>query len=174
MTTKSMNKTLDDNLRRLHTYAQNVETTVRRGVEDTAQVGREAEAVNLDFVAFLDNWTAMLPVVHDLADDAGVDPSVLASGWGDLLLTIRGRVAANEELRETMETSIANKIANALMIVRNLDLLAEIDFIMIANQVSLIKDVQTVRAAVGEIKKRGGDGLERLQWFADALKENGY
>lgn len=168
------NKPLDRYLAQLHAYAQNVEETVRRGVEDTAQLGREAEAVQLDFEAFAESWTAMLPLAHDLAEAAGVDPSVLASGWGDLLLTIRAKVAANKELAEILQTSIANKIGNAQLISINFEWLEEVTPDLIADKLSMIRSQGIMDNALEELQRRGEPATERLKWQAEWFKKNGY
>lgn len=168
------NKPLDRYLAQLHAYAQNVEETVRRSVEDTAQLGREAEAVQLDFEAFLESWTAMLPVLHDLMDDAGVDPSVLASGLADIFITIRARVDLDKRLAEILRTSIANKIGNAQLISINFEWLEEVTPGLIADKLSMIRSQGIMDDSIAELDSRGDPATERLWWLAEALKKNGY
>lgn len=168
------NKPLDRYLTQLHAYAQNVEETVRRSVEDTAQLGREAEAVQLDFEAFLESWTAMLPVLHDLMDDAGVDPSVLASGLADIFITIRARVALDKRLAEIMQTSIANKIGNAQLISINFEWLEEVTPTLIADKLSMIRSQPIMDDALEELQRRGEPATERLKWMVAWLRNNSY
>lgn len=168
------NKPLDRYLKQLHTYAQNIEETFRKAIEDTDQVGREAEAAQLDFEAFAESWTAMLPVVHDLAEAAGVDPSVFASSWADLLITIRAKVASNKELAEIMQTSIANKIGNAQLISLNFEWLEEVTPGLIADKITMVRSEGIMKDAIEELISRGEPATLRLHWLAESLKENGY
>lgn len=168
------NQPLDRYLTQLHTYAQNVEETVRRGVEDTTRLGAEAEAVQLDFELFAENWAAMSSVAHDLAEAAGVDPSVFASSWADLLLTIRAKIASNKELAEILQTSIANKIGNAQLISINFEWLEEVTPGLIADKLSMVRSQGIMNDSLDELANRGDPAMERLKWLAAWLKKNGY
>lgn len=173
MTNDSTYKPLRRYLAQLHTYAQNIEVTFRKAVEDTAQVGREAEAAEIDFKAFTEEWTAMLLVAQDLADENG-KLAVFAESWADLLLTIRAKIAANEELRVMLETSLANKIGNAELIGQNIGWLAEVTPEWIANYISLVRSEGIMRDAIEIADGRGEPATLRLKWMANKLKELGY
>lgn len=167
------NKPLDRYLEQLRTWVQGVEELIRKSV-DTAQEGREAEAANLDFEALLEKWTAMLPALHDLVDAAGVDPSVFASSFADLLITIRAKVAANKELAEVLQTSIANKIGNAQLISINFEWLEEVTPDLIADKLSMIRSQGIMDNALEELQRRGEPATERLKWIVAWLRNNGY
>jgi hypothetical protein len=168
------NKPLDRYLQQLHTYAQNIEETFRKAVEDTSQVGREAEAAQIDFEAFAESWAAMLLVSHELADEAGIDLAVFASSWADLLLTIRAKIASNKELAEIMQTSLTNKIGNAQLISINFDWLEEVTPGLIADKNMMIRSQPIMDDSLAELARRGEPATLRLHWMAEWLKKNGY
>lgn len=167
------NKPLDRYLEQLRTWVQSVEEMIRESV-DTAQEGREAEAANLDFEALLKNWTAMLPATHDLVDAAGVDPSVFASSFADLLMTIREKVAADKRLAEILQTSIANKIGNAQLISINFEWLEEVTPGLIADKITMIRSQGIMNDSMDELASRGEPATERLRWQAEWLVKNGF
>lgn len=168
------NKPLDRYLEQLRTCTQNLEEAFRRDIENTAQVGQEAEAVDLHVIAFIENWTAMLPVIHGLAEARGVDPAVFASSWADLLLTIREKVASNEELREMMQQSITNKVGNAQLISINFEWLEEVTPGLIADKMTMIRSEGIMKNSLDELAGRGEPATLRLHWMGAWLKENGY
>lgn len=168
------NKPLDRYLTQLHTYAQAVEVSVRQMIEVTAQEGREAEAAELDFTTFIASWTAMLPEVCALADEAGVDLAVFVASWTDLLATIEDRVASNEALRETMQASISNKISNARLISQNFEWLEEVTPALIADKITMIRSQNIMNNSLTELASRGQPATLRLHWMAEWLKDNGY
>lgn len=174
MTAKTPREILDDNLRRAHAYAQAIEETFRKAIEKTTQVGREAEAVQIDFEAFAKNWAAMPAVAHDLAEAAGVDPSVFASSWGDALITIREQALENEAFKRTMQTSISDKIANARFLEWNFQWLEEVTPALIADFLSMVRSQGIMDDSLDELASRGEPATERLKWMAEWLKKNGY
>lgn len=174
MSVKPINQPLDRYLRQLHAYAQNTEVTIRKMIEDTAQVGREAEAARLDFTVFAASWAAMLLTIQELADEAGIDLAVFASSWADLLLTIHALVTSNKELGEMMQASISNKVSNAILISQNLEWLNEVTPGLIANQISMIRSQDIMNDAMAELASRGEPPALRLKWLAEWLKKNGY
>lgn len=173
MTANPSDKPLDKYLKQLHGYAQTFEVAVRQMIEDTTDVGREAEAANADFTTFVASWAAMLPEVCDLAlaDEAGIDLAAFAASLEDLLVTIAARIAANEALREAMKRSISNNIANAQLISQNFQWLEEVTPVLFADRVSMMRSEEIVVAAIEEVKRRGEPATLRLKWLKAALKD---
>lgn len=174
MTANPADKPLDRYLKQLHGYAQTFEVAVRQMIEDTADVGREAEAAKVDFAAFVTSWAAMLPEVCALADEAGVDLAVFAASWEGLLITIHARLASNEALREAMQRSISNNIANAQLISKNFQWLEEVTPVLIADKITMIRSEEIMDDSIVEAKSRGEPAMQKLRWMAAALKKNGY
>lgn len=171
MTANPSNKPLDRYLKQLHGYAQTFEVAVRQKIEDVTQEGEEAEATKDNFAVFLSSWAAMLPEVCGLADEAGIDLAVFAASLEDLLVTIADRVDSNERLREAMQTSISNKIANAQLISRNFQWLEEVTPVLFADRVSMMRTEAIVIDAIEEVKRRGEPATLRLKWLKEALKD---
>lgn len=151
-------QSLSEHLRRLHQFTQNAEEKLRTALSRTEQMGIEAEGVS-DRI--------------DEAHGADLDEETVAC-IVDLLITIRLVVIGNEELQRKFEASIANKVANAITLAEAWQLLTQIDYILIAAEISQVRDREIMKAAVGEIVRRGGDGAQRLDWLAEALKREGY
>lgn len=175
MTANPADKPLDRYLEQLHAYAQTVEVSVRQMIENTTQEGREVKAAEGDFATFAASfapaWAAMLPEVCAFADKAGIDLAVFAASWEDLLVTIHARLASNEALRVTMQTSISNKIANAQLISQNFQWLEEVTPTLFADRVSMVRSQEIMADAIEEVKRRGEPATLRLKWLKEALKD---
>lgn len=148
MPTKEINPSLNRHLRQLHGFSQNSEEQTRRLVQDTKALDPHADKSEVDFKAF-------------------------AASYADLLLSIRSLTASNKEMEEALKESISNKVANAIMVSENMDILAQIDYIFLANQIMMILDYETVEQAVLEMLKRGPEGREKIEWLNKALKRSG-
>lgn len=149
-------QSLSEHLRRLHQFTQKAEEKVRDAIKATEQLGVEAEEAKLAGEA------------HD------INLSEIIACYADLLITIRGLVLSNEELKMLWEASLANKVANAITLAEAWQLLTQIDYILIAAEISQVRDREIMKAAVGEIARRGGGGVDRLKWLSEALKREGY
>lgn len=169
--TDSTYKPLRRYLAQLHTYAQTVEITIRKMIEDTEQTDREALAAESDFSVFVDSWTAMLLTTKDLADEAGIDLAVFGSGFADLLITIHALAASNKELRDMMETSISNKIGNAELIGQNIRWMQEVTPEWLTDYILIIPRQDIIAVAIDLLKERGERGMERRAWLRKALGE---
>lgn len=140
---------LSRHLRKLHAHTQNTEEQILGMIEQVKVTGSEANQAEIDFTSF-------------------------ASSFTNLILTVKNLTSTNQELNEALKVSIANKVANAVMVAENMDLLAQVDYIYLANQIIKILDQETIEHAVKELDSWGDEGRERLKWFAHALKKEGY
>lgn len=174
MTNDSGSKAVRFALARLQTRTQNLEEMINQAILETDQEGREAAAVEIDFETFVKSWTAMLVDVHDLADKAGIDLAVLASGLADLFLTIEVRLAHNEELREMMQRSLTTGVANIRTLADNIQWLNEVDANLIADYISMVRSQAIMDDAIAEIINRGEPATDKLRWIAESLKKRGY
>lgn len=174
MTTDSTYRPLKHYLKRLHVYAQTVEVTILKMIEDTEQTDREALATEADFAVFAESWAAMLLTVKDMADETDIHLAVFGSGFADLLRTIHALAASNKELREMMQKSISNQIANAGLMGQNIEWLAEVTPEWIANYMSMIRSQDIMDDSLTELASRGEPATLRLHWLGAWLKENGY
>lgn len=169
--TDSTYKPLRRYLAQLHAYAQTVEVSIRKMIEDTEQTDREALAAEADFAVFVESWAAMLLTTQDLADEAGIDLAVFGSGFADLLITIHALAASNQELREMMQASISNKIGNAELIGQNIEWMQEVTPDWLANYLTMIRRQDIMTDAIDILKNRGEAGMERRRWLREALGE---
>jgi hypothetical protein len=150
MSLKVPSRTLSEHLRRLHLFTQYAEEKIRAAIQKTEQMGTEAEEVG------------------------GIDLKEWADSYADLLITIRLVVLNNQELQTIFEASLANKVANAIVMAENWELLSQVDYCLIAAGISQVRDRATMVAAITEIARRGGEGASRLEWLAKALEREGY
>lgn len=148
MSTKTLHGTLSRHLRRLHTHAQNTEEQVLSIIEQVKVTGTEANQAEVDFSSF-------------------------AASFTNLILTVHNLTSSNQELGEALKQSLTNKVANAIMVAENMDILAQVDYIFWANQTMLISSYETVENGVKEMASRGEEGREKLEWLSKALKRAG-
>lgn len=151
MSQKVPSKTQSEHLRRLHAFTQNAEEKLRLALQQTEDMGAEAEDVGKapDLATWIDSYA-------------------------DLLITIRLVVLGNEELQKIFEVSIANKVANAITLAENWELLQRVDASLIACSITQVQDQETMNDAITLAEKWGGEGAQRLGWLVKALKKNGY
>lgn len=163
MTTKTLHGSLTQHLRRLHTHAQNVEEPTRSLIQAAEKMEPEVVQSEKDKAEF-----------EDALADLNARFQVFSDRYANLLLEFKFVTSHSKEIKEMLNESLANKISDAVMLGENMDILAQVDHIFLANQVAMVLDQGTVEMAVKELLSRGEEGREKLEWLSEALQKNGY